>query len=55
MTVKVLWADFAGRLQDYPDSVREEQRSINKLPQREGAIGRRWLPPHNRPAPAAPV
>ena len=52
--IRVCWADFSLGLQDIPDSVTQGRRRSNGLPQREGALGRRWLPPHNRPAPAAP-
>jgi hypothetical protein len=45
MTVKVLWADFSGRLQDYPDSVREEQEVLINYPNaKERLAGAGYLP-----------
>ena len=54
-TPKVRWAKFYGSLQYLPDGDPYHHGRITNLSQREGAIGRRWLPPHNRPAPAAPL
>ena len=45
MKVKVLWADFSGRLQDYPDSVRERQEVLIDYPNaKERLAGAGYLP-----------
>jgi hypothetical protein len=45
MTVKVLWANFSGGLQDYPDSVREEQEVLINYPNaKERLAGAGYLP-----------